>query len=85
MMMLVMLMSAGLSAQAHKVNMFAFAEGNEVFVEGYFTDGKKPKKCEVIVYDVKDKALLTGMRSGRWWHGRYCRAGMSAAIEFCSS
>jgi len=60
-MILVMMMSAGLSAQAHKVNMFAFAEGNEVFVEGYFTDGKKPKKCEVIVYDAADKQLLTGM------------------------
>ena len=61
MMTLVMLISVGLSAQAHKVNMFAFAEGSEVFVEGYFTDGKKPKKCEVIVYDVEGKALLTGM------------------------
>lgn len=60
-MLLVMLIMVGLSAQAHKVNMFAFAEGKEVFVEGYFTDGKKPKKCEVIVYDAADKQLLTGL------------------------
>jgi nickel transport protein len=55
-----MLLLVALSAHAHKVNMFAFAEGNEVFVEGYFTDGKKPRKCEVIVYDVSNKPLLTG-------------------------
>ena len=56
-----LLLSAGLPAQAHKVNMFAFAEGSEVFVEGYFSDGKRPMKCEVIVYDENNKPVLTGM------------------------
>jgi nickel transport protein len=59
-MWLMVLMSLGVSAQAHKVNLFAFAEGNEVFVEGYFADGKKPKFCEVIVYDSGDKPVITG-------------------------
>jgi len=60
---LVMLLAVTLSAQAHKVNMFAFVEGNEIFVEGYFTDGKKPKKCEVIVYDSSDKQVFNGFTS----------------------
>ena len=49
------------SAQAHKVNMFATVEGDTVFVEGYFLDGKKPKHCEVTVYDSNNKQLLTGL------------------------
>lgn len=59
--LLIFFLTAGFSAQAHKVNMFAFAEGNEVFVEGYFSDGKKPKKCEVIVYDENNKPVFKGM------------------------
>ena len=57
---LLLLVAAGLPAQAHKVNMFAYAEGNEVFVEGYFADGKKPKFCEVVVYDSGDNPVVTG-------------------------
>jgi nickel transport protein len=57
---LLLLVAVGLPAQAHKVNMFAYAEGNEVFVEGYFADGKKPKFCEVVVYDSGDKPIVTG-------------------------
>ena len=49
------------AAQAHKVNMFATVEGDTVFIEGYFLDGKKPKHCEVTVYDSNDKQLLTGL------------------------
>ncbi|NOY62936.1 MAG: hypothetical protein GXP10_07285 [Gammaproteobacteria bacterium] len=39
------------SALAHKVNLFAYAEGDEVFVEGYFADGKKAQKSTVTVFD----------------------------------
>ena len=28
-------------AEAHKVNMFAYVEGNDIFIEGYFSDGRK--------------------------------------------
>lgn len=48
-------------AYAHKVNMFAFAEGNDVFVEGYFSDGKKPMNSEVLVFDNAGKQLLSGL------------------------
>ncbi len=46
---------------AHKVQMFAYPEGDTVFVEGYFADGKKPKKSEVIVYDKGGKVLFNGV------------------------
>lgn len=45
---------------AHKVQMFAYAEGENVFVEGYFADGKKAMKSEVIVYDPSGTELLRG-------------------------
>ncbi len=45
---------------AHKVNMFAFAEGNQVFVEGYFSDGKRAKNSEVIIYDPDGVILVRG-------------------------
>ena len=50
-----------LPAFAHKVNMFAYPDGNEVFIEGYFSDGKKPKNSEVKVYDSAGKELLSGL------------------------
>ena len=46
---------------AHKVQMFAYPEGDTVFVEGYFADGKKPKKSEVMVYDNGGKVLFSGV------------------------
>lgn len=48
-------------AHAHKVQMFAHVEGDKVFVEGYFPDGKKAMNSEVTVYDNKsDEELLRG-------------------------
>ncbi len=48
-------------AFAHKLNMFAYVEGNEIFVEGYFTDGKKAKNSEIIVFDASNSELLRGI------------------------
>ena len=59
--LLFIFLGMGLPAQAHKVNMFAYAEGDEVYVEGYFSDGKKPKQCEVIVYDENNKPVFDGL------------------------
>ena len=53
--------SFSLPVFAHKVNMFAYAEANQVFVEGYFSDGVKPKNSEVRVFDSNGKELLTGL------------------------
>jgi nickel transport protein len=48
-------------AEAHKVNMFAYVDGNRVFIEGYFSDGSKAQNSEVAVYDQSGKQLLTGI------------------------
>jgi len=48
------------NAFAHKVNLFAFAEGDTVFVEGYFVDGKKAKNSEVTVTDKSGKEVQRG-------------------------
>ena len=47
-------------AQAHKVNLFAYAEGDQVYVEGYFVDGKKARNSKVIVQDMSEKVLHEG-------------------------
>ena len=61
--LLVMFISFGFipNTYAHKVQMFAYPEGDTVFVEGYFADGKKPKKSEVMVYDNGGKVLFSGV------------------------
>ena len=48
-------------AHAHKVQMFTHVEGDTVFLEGYFPDGKKTINSEVVVYDNKSgEELLKG-------------------------
>jgi len=47
-------------AYAHKVNMFAYAEGSDIYVEGYFSDGKMAKNSIVSVYDTTGTVLLSG-------------------------
>jgi len=49
------------SAFAHKVNIFAYAEGDTVYTESYFPDGKKVKGGRIEVYDSQSKKLLEGV------------------------
>jgi nickel transport protein len=42
------------------VNLFAYIEGNKVLMEGFFTDGNKPKNCVVVVKDSNGTELLRG-------------------------
>ena len=48
------------SAFAHKVNIFAYVEGDTVYTESYFPDGKKVEGGRVEVYDSRGKKLLEG-------------------------
>ncbi|MBU0567955.1 hypothetical protein KKC52_07890 [bacterium] len=48
------------SAFAHKVNIFAYAEGDTVYTESYFPDGRKVEGGTVEVYDSKGNKLLEG-------------------------
>ncbi|MFH1287517.1 MAG: hypothetical protein ABII25_02345 [bacterium] len=47
-------------AAAHKVNIYAYAEENTVFVEGYFPDGRPTKNSRITVYNQKGDIIIEG-------------------------
>jgi len=47
-------------AQAHKVNVFAYVEGDRVMVEGYFSGNVKAQNCQVLVFDSAGNKLIEG-------------------------
>lgn len=47
-------------AMAHRVNVFAWVEGDSIHTESKFSGGKRVKEGEVIVYDLKGNKLLSG-------------------------
>ena len=47
-------------AWAHKVNVFAWVEGDTVFVEGYYPGGKKAQNSLVEVFNSANAKLLEG-------------------------
>ena len=49
------------SADAHRVIVFAWVEGNTVFVESKFNGGKKVKNGKVTVTDARGVELLCGI------------------------
>ena len=51
------------NAFAHRVNVFAWVEGDTVFVESKFSGGKKVKNGTIIVTDSSGAELLTGKTS----------------------
>jgi len=56
---LLLLMTASV-VFAHKVNIFAYVEGDTVYTESYFSDGTKVKEGVVQVYDSQGTKLLEG-------------------------
>jgi len=50
----------GFASFAHKVNIFAYVEGDTVYTESYFPDGTKVKDGVVQVYDSQGNKLLEG-------------------------
>lgn len=56
----VLLLGSG-TALAHKVNLFAYAEGGKIYTESYFPDGRPVEGGKVLVYDSKDNLLLEGI------------------------
>lgn len=55
-----LLVLAPAPAQAHKVNVFAYVEGDKVIAEGYFADGGKCRDAVVEIYNNEGKKLLEG-------------------------
>jgi nickel transport protein len=45
---------------AHRVTIFAWAEGDKIFTESKFSGGKRVKQGDVIVYDSEGNQLLKG-------------------------
>ena len=56
----VLLMLAG-AAMAHKVNIFAWVEGDTVYTESKFSGGKMVKNGKVHVFDEAGKLLVEGV------------------------
>ena len=50
----------GTQAFAHKVNLFAYAEGDEIYVEGYFVDGKAAQNSKIQVLGPDGKIVHEG-------------------------
>lgn len=50
-----------MTAEAHKVNIFAYAEGGVVFTESYFADGHPVATGKVLVYDSAGALLVEGV------------------------
>ena len=47
-------------ADAHRVNLFAWVEGDHVYVESKFSGGKKVKAGKIIVTDPQGHELVKG-------------------------
>jgi nickel transport protein len=58
---LFVVLSATGPALAHKVNLFAYAQGGTIFTESYFPDGRAVEGGKVLVFDSKDTLLLEGV------------------------
>jgi nickel transport protein len=57
---IIFLVTLSTQAWAHKVNVFAWVEGDMVFVEGYYPGGKKAQNSLVEVYSSVGDKLLEG-------------------------
>jgi len=57
---LVLALSGG-QVLAHKVNIFAYVEGDSVYTESYFGDGGKCRGSAIAVYDSSGRKVLEGI------------------------
>ena len=49
-----------ISASAHNVTVFAWADGDTIHTQSKFSGGKRVKNASILVYDVEDVLLLEG-------------------------
>ena len=49
------------SVFAHRVNVFAYVEGEKIYTESYFNDGKKCIDSKIEVFDNQGNKLLEGL------------------------
>ena len=48
------------SAWSHKVHVFAWVEGDKVYTESFFSNGKKAMNAPIEVFDGNGKLILSG-------------------------
>ncbi len=53
------------TANAHRVTVFAWVEGDTIFTESKFSGGKKVRGGRIIVYDLKGTRLLEGQTNNQ--------------------
>lgn len=53
---------------AHKLNVFAFVEGNQVNVEGYFSDGIPARNAKITVTDKEGNLVYEGRADEKGQH-----------------
>jgi nickel transport protein len=61
----ILIMSTSLPVLAHKVIIFAWVEGDTVFTESKFSDGKKAINSQVLVFDKEGTQLLEGKTNNK--------------------
>jgi len=61
----ILVISTNLPVLAHKVIIFAWIEGDTVFTESKFSDGKKAINSKVLVFDRNGKQLLEGKTNNK--------------------
>ncbi len=66
-------------ALAHKVNLFAYVEGGQIFMESYFPDGRPLKQAIVEIYSPEMQLLQQGVTDDE---GQYtCAIPRFVALE----
>jgi len=55
------IMMVNISVFAHKVNIFAYVEGDKIYTESYFNDGKMCVDSKIEVFDNQGNKLLEGL------------------------
>lgn len=58
---LIIMSVAATTAYGHKVNVFAYVEGDQVYMQGYFSDGTAAKNSAVTVYGGDGRELVKGL------------------------
>ena len=58
--LLVLLLLSAVPATAHKVNVFAWVDGDRIYTQSKFSGGRKAKNATIEVYDRQGNKLLEG-------------------------
>lgn len=77
-----LLLTASL-AEAHKVNIFAYVDGGQIYTESYFPDGRAVVAGKVLLYDDAGTLLAEGKTDdqGHWQTSLTAQGAVKVVIE----